>query len=191
MDDAGETPPIEQGRRTRAAILLPPRRPATSAGGVSGRVRRANGAAVGGAELALVDATGNQVDVTRSRGDGTYALRTAGDGRYLLTCTSPQGPPSAEFITVLAGRLRQDVVVPEDAGRLSGVFGTPGSIEAEEPAMAPSGLPGRGFALAADTRIDEAPAPAEAGDPAVIPSGRIGLGDAPLPPNAEQGAECR
>ncbi|WP_406634189.1 carboxypeptidase-like regulatory domain-containing protein [Amycolatopsis sp. WGS_07] len=210
MDDAGETPPIEQGHRTRAAILLPPRRPATSAGKVSGRVRRADGAAVGGAELTLVDAEGNQVDVTRSRDDGTYALRTASDGRYLLTCANPPGQPSAEFITVLAGRLRHNVVLTGDVGLSGAVGGAPVPASAAAPRF---GFTGRlsdntgaspvtaGERTATDlslagTRhlpgqprvVGEKPVAAKAGEHTAAPSGRVGV---PPLPDPRQGPECR
>ena len=112
---------------TRRARPAPAGGPAASAGpdptgpageptrgstdGLRGRVRDETGAAVGGAVLTLVDATGREGDHAVADHDGVYHLHPADAGSYQLVVRGPGRTPEASRVVVGAHGARHDVTL--------------------------------------------------------------------------------
>ncbi|WP_051116522.1 MFS transporter [Amycolatopsis nigrescens] len=83
------------------------------AGGVTGRVRSADGRALPGATLVLTDARGNVVGSGLSGGDGGYFVQDLLDGHYTLTVTAAGHHPSATRLSIVdSSRAVVDVRLP-------------------------------------------------------------------------------
>lgn len=88
---------------------------------VYGQVRRGGGLPLAGASMTLTDLAGRQLDRACTDGLGRYRLRAREGGRFLVICASTPHRPQAHTVTVAgAAQVRHDVVLPSDAGSLSG-----------------------------------------------------------------------
>jgi Carboxypeptidase regulatory-like domain len=67
---------------------------------VSGRVRTADGASIGGAAVTLADLSGRQAAVARADAAGQYRLAAPGAGSYLLIVSAPGQQPAASTLIV-------------------------------------------------------------------------------------------
>jgi len=67
---------------------------------VSGRVRTADGASIGGAAVTLTDLSGRQVAVARADAAGQYRLAAPGAGAYLVIVSAPGHQPAASTLAV-------------------------------------------------------------------------------------------
>ena len=67
---------------------------------VSGRVRTADGAAIGGAAVTLADLSGRQVAVARADAAGQYRLAAPGAGSYLVIVSASGHQPAASTLAV-------------------------------------------------------------------------------------------
>jgi EmrB/QacA subfamily drug resistance transporter len=99
--------------------------PVASAGGfdgarVRGHVRGAEGVAVGGAALTLIDLTGRQVDRDSTGPDGSYALTAPAAGPYMLITAAEGHHPQAATIVVGDVPLAHDVTL-SGTSRLAGL----------------------------------------------------------------------
>ncbi len=86
---------------------------------VCGTVRHADGSAVAGAALTLVDAAGRQVGRGATGTDGRYALATAGRGGHVLIAAADGHRPHAVTLAAADRPVDLDVVLGA-AGRLAG-----------------------------------------------------------------------
>jgi hypothetical protein len=68
---------------------------------VAGRVRRADGAALAGAGMTVMDTAGRQYGLARTDSEGRYRCPVPGPGEYLVVCASPPYRPDA--MRVVAG----------------------------------------------------------------------------------------
>jgi len=74
--------------------------PVISGPPVRGYVRRADGTAVRGATVTLIDRSGHQAGRGRSEPDGSYLVRTPGIGSYTLVATAVSHQPHASTVMV-------------------------------------------------------------------------------------------
>ncbi|MDL4820514.1 MFS transporter [Actinomadura opuntiae] len=86
---------------------------------VHGRVLRPDGTPLSGATVTLIDATGRQLGVVASAGDGGYAVAAPAPGGYVLVGSAPGHQPEAATVTVLDGPAGADLVL-SGTGELSG-----------------------------------------------------------------------
>ncbi|MGH3793278.1 MAG: MFS transporter [Pseudonocardiaceae bacterium] len=78
---------------------------------VFGYVRTADGSALPGGTLTLIDVNGAQIDRGRSGSDGSYRLHAPGTGSYLLICTAPPNQPTAVRISIGTETTNHDIVM--------------------------------------------------------------------------------
>ncbi|CAM5345655.1 1,4-alpha-D-glucan glucanohydrolase OS=Streptomyces alboniger OX=132473 GN=CP975_29995 PE=4 SV=1 [Streptomyces alboniger] len=90
---------------------------------VRGTVRHADGTAVPGAAVTLVDVAGQQAGRGASGDDGRYALTTPGAGSFVLIAAAGGHQPRAVTVTVGERPVELDVVLG-GAGRLAGTVRT-------------------------------------------------------------------
>ncbi|KAB2371095.1 MSCRAMM family protein, partial [Actinomadura montaniterrae] len=95
---------------------------------VRGRVLRPDGTPLPGATVTLIDATGRQLGVIATGGDGGYAIAAPAPGGYVLVGSAHGHQPEAATVTVLDGPAVADLV-------LGGIGGLAGTVrdEAGEP----------------------------------------------------------
>ncbi len=78
---------------------------------VRGFVRTADGVALPGGTLTLVDVHGAQIDRGRADGEGGYLLHAPQPGHYMLLCTALVHQPSATRITIGQDAVDHDIVM--------------------------------------------------------------------------------
>lgn len=97
---------------TAAAVTTAdPADSATVLPAVLGYVRAADGSALAGATLTLIDINGAQHDLSRSGSDGSYRLHAPQGGHYLLICTTAGNQPTAARISIGPGATHHDVAM--------------------------------------------------------------------------------
>jgi hypothetical protein len=81
---------------------------------LTGVVVAATGAALPGAVLTLVNATGQQVGQATASDGGSYRIAAPEPGMYLLICRSPavDGEPLASWVSIDDQATRHDVHLP-------------------------------------------------------------------------------
>jgi hypothetical protein len=124
--------------RTPSAGPLPTRipsaGPAAGPGGgagaaeipVSGQVRAADGAPIGGAAVTLADLSGRQVAVSNTDGGGQYRLMAPGLGSYLVIASAAGHQPAAGVVIAAGAGASHDVVLRGGSG-LAGTVRLEGS----------------------------------------------------------------
>lgn len=96
-------------------------RPATVHGVVT-----AAGEPAAGVTLTLTDATGAQIDLSRSGEDGTFRVGAREPGRYILIAAAEHLQPSAQSVELGANPLHRDIALT-GSGQVSGRVRTPQS----------------------------------------------------------------
>ncbi|MEU9016039.1 MFS transporter [Actinomadura sp. NPDC048394] len=128
-------PPAPAGASAPAVVEAPAQSPAVAepptwgdGPAVRGRVLRPDGTPLPGATVTLIDATGRQLGVIATGGDGGYAIAAPAPGGYVLVGSAHGHQPEAATVTVLDGPAAADLV-------LGGIGGLAGTVrdEAGEP----------------------------------------------------------
>ncbi|RPK47324.1 Multidrug resistance protein 3 [Streptomyces sp. ADI92-24] len=110
---------------------------------VSGVVRGAEGAPVGGAAVTLISLGGRQLGISAAQADGSYGLNAPGAGSYVLIASADGFQPQASTVVVGEEPLAYDIL-------LAGTSGLAGTVRAAE-----SGSPVEGaMIIVTDVRGD-------------------------------------
>lgn len=96
---------------TAAVTTAQPAESATVLPAVLGHVRAADGSALAGGTLTLIDINGTQLDLGRSGSDGSYRLHAPRAGHHLLICTTAGNQPVAARIGIGPGATHHDIVM--------------------------------------------------------------------------------
>jgi EmrB/QacA subfamily drug resistance transporter len=109
--------------------LVPGQAPAPGTGGgppVHGHIRHADGTAVRGATVTLIDRSGHQAGRGHTEADGSYRVQTPGSGVYTLVAVAPAHQPHASTVMV-AGQPADVDVVLAGASSLAGTVRVAGT----------------------------------------------------------------
>jgi EmrB/QacA subfamily drug resistance transporter len=93
---------------------------------VHGHIRHADGTAVRGATVTLIDRSGHQAGRGHTEADGSYRVQTPGSGVYTLVAVAPAHQPHASTVMV-AGRPANVDVVLAGASSLAGTVRVAGT----------------------------------------------------------------
>lgn len=142
---SGTTALVSEGSAGVTAVDTPQAAPVATLQGtaVSGVVRGAEGAPVGGAAVTLISLGGRQLGISAAQADGSYGLNAPGAGSYVLIASADGFQPQASTVVVGEEPLAYDIL-------LAGTSGLAGTVRAAE-----SGSPVEGaMIIVTDVRGD-------------------------------------
>lgn len=142
---SGTTALVSEGSAGVTAVDIPQAAPVATLQGtaVSGVVRGAEGAPVGGAAVTLISLGGRQLGISAAQADGSYGLNAPGAGSYVLIASADGFQPQASTVVVGEEPLAYDIL-------LAGTSGLAGTVRAAE-----SGSPVEGaMIIVTDVRGD-------------------------------------